>query len=286
MSCSVRVGPWILAVFSVLVTPWITGCGVSSPRFTRDQTVAVAHVSGSALEVVNANGSVTAERHPRADVRIEARLHSDKAARLEGAKLMAERLNDGLRIWVEWPDGQRRPREGADLRIYLPDSRGVNIRSSNGALRVVGLHGEAELATSNGPITVQGHDGSVACETSNGPVRLEEITGPVSLRTSNASVSVALANWNPGPVTAHASNGSITMRAGTAFAGTLRMKTSNGSVSIEGMSDEELRAVGGLGGTGGGWLEVRIDGSEASSVLETSNGPIRVRGIGPLVVRE
>jgi hypothetical protein len=280
MSLLIRGVPMVLAMLAILTGPGLTGCAVSSPRFTQEASVTVDHVSGSALAVVNANGAVTAERYDRPEVRIEARLRSDVADRLSGARLMAERVGDGaLRIWVEWPGGQRRPNEGADLRIYLPDAAGVNIRSSNGALRLSGFSGTAELTTSNGSVTVTGHDGPVGCETSNGSVRLDGIAGPVGLTTSNGSIAVALTDDNTGPVSARSSNGAITLAVGPAFSGVLRASTSNGSVTVEGVAGAEPLTVG------GGRAEIRIGGSDAPSLLETSNGPVRVRGTGPSAVR-
>lgn len=268
--------PMFLALLALLAGPSLTGCGVSGPRFTQDAAITVEHVSGSALAVVNANGAVTAERHNRPEVRIEARLRSDVADRLAGARLMAERVDgSALRIWVEWPDGQRRQNEGADLRIYLPEAQGVNIRSSNGALKLSGLGGTAELATSNGSVTVTGHEGPLDLTTSNGSVRLDGITGPVDLTTSNGSVTVVLTDDNPGPVFARSSNGGITLSVGSAFAGVVRAGTSNGPVTVEGVSGAELRTLG------RSEAEIRIGGSDEASVLETSNGPVRVRGTGP-----
>lgn len=276
----VRGVPMVLVVLALLVGPGLTGCGVNTPRYTRVSSVTIDHVSGSALAVVNANGAVTAERHHLPQVRIEALLRSDVADRLGGTRLMAERVgDDALRIWIEWPDGQRRPNEGADLRIYLPDAEGVNIRSSNGALKLAGLGGEADLTTSNGSVTVAGHDGPVDLTTSNGSVRLNEIAGPVDMRTSNGTVTIALTDENPGPVSARSSNGVITLSVGPAFSGVLRAVTSNGQVTVEGLTRAELRTLGRSD------AEMRIGDSDRPSVLETSNGPVRVRGTGPSVVR-
>jgi hypothetical protein len=276
MSLIVRGVPMVLAVLALLGGSALTGCGVSSPRFTQDAAVTVEHVSGSALAVVNANGAVTAERHSRPEVRIEARLRSDVADRLAGTRLMAERTDgSALRIWIEWPDGQRRPNEGADLRIYLPEAQGVNIRSSNGSLKLAGFSGAADLATSNGSVTVTGHDGPVGLVTSNGSVRLEAITGPVDLTTSNGGVTIGLTDANPGPVSARSSNGGITLSFGPAFSGVLTARTSNGPVTVEGVTGAELRSLE------RSRAEIRIGESDEASVLETSNGPVRVRGTGP-----
>jgi hypothetical protein len=88
-------------------------------------------------------------------------------------------------------------------------------------------------------------------------------------------VTVVLTDDNPGPVFARSSNGGITLSVGSAYVGLVRAGTSNGPVTVEGVSGAELRTLG------RSEAEIRIGGSDEASVLETSNGPVRVRGTGP-----
>lgn len=120
-----------------------------------------------------------------------------------------------------------------------------------------------------------GHDGPVGLVTINGSVRLEAIAGPVDLTTSNGGVTIGLTDGNPGPVSARSSNGGITLSVGPTFSGWLTAKTSNGPVTVEGVTEAEVRTLG------RSQAEIRIGESDEPSELETSNGPVRVRGTGP-----
>jgi len=281
----------------------LSACGGSggwdnTPKYSEDRTMGVAHIAGTALSVVNANGSVTATRDASIEdqVRVEARIYSYDTERLAFAQLHADRLGDGtLDIRVEWPAPGRHNNEGATIRVYLPDAEGVSIRTSNGAIHTEHLSGHAELTSSNGKVTVIGHRGDVVADSSNGSIRAESVAGPLDLstsngsvvvehglgpvlvETSNGSVSIQTADDNPGPVRARTSNGAVNIDLGEGFAGVLKLGTSNAKIHVRDVPHARLVE------SSKNYVELRIGDSDEVSAVRTSNGSIRVKGTEPSV---
>jgi Tfp pilus assembly protein FimT len=298
MPAIARVVPLLPALLLSLLAPLLGGCGATTPRYTEDRSMTVPHRPGTPVAVVNANGSVTVESHAGPDVRIEARLASDSPERLAFARLNAAREGDErLRVWVEWPGGDRRGNEGASIRVYLPDADGVDIRTSNGSVRVAGLAGTADIATSNGSIVVQDHAGRVRGRTTNGTLRAENTVrsvelfssngaatilnagGPVRVETTNGSVRVTTTPDNAGPVRLRTTNGSVSLDLGPAFAGRLRLGTSGDRISVQGFGG--ARMIESRGDT----VEMQVGDDETISAVRTTNGSVRVRGPEPSGVR-
>lgn len=293
-----RVVPLLPALVLSLLGPLLGGCGTMTPRYTEDRSMTVPHRPGTPVAVVNANGSVTAESHPGPDVRIEARLSSESPERLAFARLNAAREGDDrLRVWVEWPGGDRRGNEGSDIRVYLPDANGVDIRTSNGSVRVAGLAGTADISATNGSIVVQDHAGRVRGRTTNGNLRAENTArsvelfssnggatvlgaaGPVRVETTNGSMRVTTTPENTGPVRLRTTNGSVTLDLGPAFAGRLRLGTSGDRISVQGFGG--ARMIESRGDT----VEMQVGDDETISAVRTTNGSVRVRGPEPSGVR-
>ncbi len=249
----------------------------------------VPHQAGKPIDVQSRNGAVSVVSDPSAtDVSIEAVVYSKDQSRLEAINVKAERDGEGtLRVGVEWPGGKPKSNEGCSFKIRVPDARGVNINTSNGAVTLEGLDGDAvadtsngsirverqggslRADTSNGKITVVGVAGNVVADTSNGSVSIEDVAGSVTADSSNGRVSITLAPSSPGPVTIDTSNGSVEVICGPAFAGDVTMDTSNGSIT--------LTEADGTAHKGKGRLNATIGAGGAKSVVSTSNGSIQFR---------
>ncbi|MBL4591694.1 MAG: hypothetical protein JKY96_07010 [Phycisphaerales bacterium] len=269
----------------------LAGCSVLGPIVHEERVMSVAHVNGTALSILTANGSILGEREARGDVLIEVDLYGPDSERLRFANVHADRQGDGsLRIWVEWPGGKRRGNEGASIDVFIPDAVGVDASSSNGNITLLGLAGPATLESSNGNITVIGHSGSVNADTSNGKIRLDGVDGDiiadssngtvtiddafglVQVDTSNANVFVSTAHSNPGPVRVSTSNGNVTLHLGDGFEGVLRVRTSNGSIGAQGFTGSTMVK------TSKNHLEVKVGSSDEISAVRTSNGNVRISG--------
>lgn len=289
-------------VLSAATLLGLTACGQhggswgSNPRYTEDRAMTVAHVAGTGLSVVNANGSVSAigDQDRVDDVLIEARLYSFDTERLAFAKLLATRTGDGtLDVRVEWPGEGRQKNEGATIRVYLPDADGVEVRTSNGSITTEYLSGHANLSSSNGKITAIGHNGELVAGSSNGSIRAEGVTGPIDVKTSNGavvvehalapvrvqtsngSISIQTADSNPGPVRARTSNGRVNLDLGTGFEGRLRIDTSNARIDVRDVQHARLIQ------SSKNYVELQIGDSDRESTVRTSNGSVRVKGTEP-----
>lgn len=275
----------------VLVSTALSACGTTwGQRIHDNRSVLIDHEQGRKLEIVNANGSIRATHDDRDEVSVHAELYGEDAERLRFARLRTEREGDGtLRVWVEWPGGNRRNNEGARIEIYTPGVSGVKATSTNGSITLIGLGGDAYAVTSNGSVFVDEQGGSVEAVSTNGPIRVEEAGGKVfvetsngavivgdaqravDVRTTNGRVSVETAHGNEGPVRAKTTNGSVDISLGEDFEGRLVAHCSTGRISVTGF--EEARLIRSKPDA----LELRIGNSDEESAIHTTNGSIRIR---------
>ncbi|TVQ63468.1 MAG: hypothetical protein EA379_03945 [Phycisphaerales bacterium] len=284
----------LVATITVLCAA-LTGCiDASSARYHDTRRVEVAHVPGSAVEVQARNGSIEISRSSGGgaggdEVVVSAVIRARTQDRLDNTTIVIHReTSDGaLRISADWPDGRVLSGESCSFVVHLPDANGVRAETTNGAIRLAGLAGEAVLTTSNGRVAVDGHDGAVSVRTSNGRVGLNDVAGATSVRTSNgrvetvnvgAPLTISTSNGRvqaslrpdaPGPIDIASSNGAVSVVVGKAFAGRLALSTSNGRVSY---TDGE-----GTDFSGRGSLNVQVGQGETPSRVRSSNGSIAVR---------
>lgn len=256
------------------------GCVVSwgGPTHKETRTTSVPVEAPGGLDVSTRNGSVSVERGSTDRIQVSATLRARTLERLAEMTVVIEEVDGVLRIRPEAPGGKWQSNEGCSIEVVVPTgavTRGITVNTSNGKISVAAMTGKAHLDTSNGSITVEDHDGEVHAKTSNGKINLHRVGGPVVADTSNGSVTVRLREDVRGPVNLDTSNGSVTLEVGRAFAGSLRISTSNGSVDVperaEGVRvlSKKRRSASLEFGTG-----------QPSSVIDTSNGNVRVRVLG------
>lgn len=289
----VMMGNWTLHATGLAVLATLTsiaGCSTWSPLVKETRVLRAEHFDVMAIDVKTRNGKITVERADVPDVQITATLKALSEQRLQGARIVADHDDRGvLMVRVEWPDGKRLSREGCSFEILTPGAYGVSLDSSNGALTIRGLEGEAVLDTSNGAVRVADHvgdvradssngaitleriDGAVYADTSNGRIRVIGVTGPVEVDTSNGAVTIELAEHSRGPIFADTSNGAVSLVVHETFEGELVLDTNNGRISIDApstvkhISSRRNHAV------------LRFSETGPKSVVSTSNGSITVR---------
>jgi DUF4097 and DUF4098 domain-containing protein YvlB len=119
-----------------------------------------------------------------------------------------ERTADGLRridipaggFQVEEQDNvitiHTDPIHGGNLTVTVPVDTSVQVKSTNGAISVEGVHGEIEVATANGKIDLTNVGGTVVADTNNGSIKasLDRVdqSKPLSFSSLNGSIEVAL----------------------------------------------------------------------------------------------
>lgn len=242
-------------------------------RVQAERTLSTPAQADKPIKVRSANGGIALTKSDGAEVKIKATVYAENDERLKQIQVRAVRDGAGqLTIDVAWPDDKRRGSEGATFEIALPGASGFNLETSNGPIAAAGLSGPFVGETSNGPITVKGHTGAIKADTSNGAITIIGATEGVNADTSNGSVDVELAAGNPGPVKIDTSNGAVKLAVGPAFSGVLVAGTSNGSVTVpEGVQVLKKSKDS---------AKIRFGSGDAESVLDTSNGSIRIEKRG------
>ncbi len=276
------------------VTLLLSGCvTLTGYKAKGQQSLSAAHVPNSMIDVTTENGSVqiTADE-TSSEVLIVATItaagdtQEQADERLAGVQVSVQRLADGtLKIAPTFPGG-RRSNDSCSLDITLPQANGAVVKSSNGAVTLIGLTGDADVHTSNGSILVKGQSGAVRARTSNGRVHIADAGGSVDAQTSNGSVEIAglthsavvktsngrvicrAADGATGPIQIKTSNGSVTLVVPPSIGGTIVASTSNGSVNVSGSAS---RIEGSKQ-----HRTIRLADQGSESQIETSNGGITV----------
>ncbi len=139
----------------------------------------------------------------------------------------------------------------ATLRVALPRTATLELRSGDGSISVEDVTGAFTLQSGDGSIVASRLSGDVRARTDDGSIRLREITGKVDAETTDGSIVV---------------NGTFTH---------LRAKTGDGSVRVGAEKGSALDDDW-LVETGDGSVELRLPEGTAMTVdASTSDGSIR-----------
>ncbi len=231
--------------------------------------------SGGRVQIENSNGPVTITGWDQDSVEIEGEKRARTDEDLSQIKLDVQTSQGAIRIRTLTPQNNH---GGGGIALWLKVPRHVmldHISSSNGALAVSGIDGEAELATSNGPIRIEDFKGRLHASTSNGPVevrRLQTDAGSrLELATSNGPIEVALSGSPVPEVHATTSNGPITLWLAGDVSARLKASTSNARIS----SDFEMTVPAGWHSNSS--LDATLGAGGNTLELRTSNAPIQIR---------
>ncbi len=284
-------------VLIFLVGGLMQSCGYqASHKASKQISQTAEHLTLAKLVVKTKNGSIDIKGDPSlASVEISAKItcggssqeEADRCVALATLSIVRDE-NRVLTIEPVFPDG-RRNGDGASITVRLPDTDGIDARSSNGRIVVVGLGGELKADTSNGSVEVVDHFGSATLKSSNGRVTArniagdldahtsnarivgENIRGSVTARTSNGRVTLILDENQTGPIDVKTSNASVAITVGPAFSGHVTFDTSNGSVKLSDPAglivaeDFDRRHRDG---------EIQVGSGDAKSRIDTSNASI------------
>ena len=195
--------------------------------------------------------------------RNEVEVTVDKQAQDEAllGQIVIEQTQEGDRVTLRVRGPVAPPRSGvvigvslsprARLRVALPKTATLDLRSGDGSITVEDLSGALTMQAKDGAIVGTRLTGDVRARTDDGSIRLREITGKIDAETLDGSIVV---------------NGTLT---------NLRAKTGDGSVRIAAESGSAL-ADDWLVETGDGTVEVRLPQGVGLEVdATTSDGVIR-----------
>lgn len=266
---------------------------------------------GGRLSVENFNGSVEVMSWDQPKIEVNGTKYAPSKEELSTLKVEVAVSGGVAEVRTIRPsEPLRRGSLGVKYRIHVPRQTALDrVLSSNGAVRVQAIEGNAKIKTSNGAVKVVEHRGDVDITTSNGGVELDRFQGaatvatsngavtatgvkgyveasttngairvgvtqleggrPVRLRTSNGPVTLTLDDPKGSDVIARTTNGSITVKLASTVNARVKAHTSNASIS----TDVPLSAVTEQSKT-------RLEGSIGSGGpvldLATSNGAIRI----------
>ena len=199
-------------------------------------------------------------RAPLVVATVTARARSDaEAARLVAAVRL---VDDGGTLRADGPDARERGDDRAwwsvSWRIEVPRRTDLELRTSNGGLRVAGVAGRLRLDTNNGGVTLDSVGGDVAAHTNNGAAR----------------ATLAGRAWDtaglPGAgLDLHSNNGGAVLRLPADYAARVSVGTNNGRLAV----DFPVTVQGRLDPRR---LELTLGGGGAPVRVTTNNGGARL----------
>lgn len=285
----------------------LTGCDAedmgswgSSDKFKEDFHMSYPMKPGGTLTIDNFNGSIEITSWEKDEIDVNGIKYAGTEELMRAVKVEGDLQGNVLRLRTIRPEG-RRGNFGAKYILRVPKKMMLeSIVSSNGAIRVdnivgnarlqssngsvkvrsiegkldaktsnasidiAGMHGDFVGRTSNGSITVDGLEGGFEATTSNSSIkaRVEKLAPgrPVRAESSNGSIDLSLPDYKGQSIDVETSNSSVTLRLPANVNADVRASTSNSSVS----SEFEMTSTGTISKT-------RMDGK-----FGTGGGPIRV----------
>jgi RNA polymerase sigma factor (sigma-70 family) len=246
------------------------------------------------VEVFNGPIEVVADVEGKVDVQVTkrsgARTEEEAKVGLKNVdvQMIEDKEKGQIRVTARRIDTMRRGNEGADVALHVPVEAVLDLRTSNGEVKVTGGKGQVRIRTSNGAIHAKGHKGEVDLNTSNGEIEVFGATGKVELHTNNGAIHIEA---NKAVVKAHTNNGEARLR-GTLADGKHSLTTHNGPVSVTLPPDARFRidaqthhgsivdefSSGKVKGKGVRRLENTVgDNPQVSLELRTHKGSIEIR---------
>lgn len=153
--------------------------------------------------------------------------------------------------------------------IRVPEGTMTTLKSTNGAITVLGVEGSIDAHATNGPIRVEDATGNVALGTTNGKIMCEATDAVVAVGSTNGQIEFR-GSLAPGHSSFHTTNGRVTLKLPEALAFRVDARTSNGKVSsdfdVEPGPDQRGKRL--IGSTG--------HDPKVEIKARTSNGSIRI----------
>jgi putative adhesin len=235
---------------------------IVSPEFMEE---AVPVPPGGTLYVESSRGSVDVRSHDADEVRVEAEARGRNA---EHVIFTLETSGDDARFEVRTEGWLTNLFGGPEVRVrlWVPRSYSLALRTSGGDAHVDGVRGHVDLMTSGGDVWLSHTVGQVGLATSGGSVELEHLDGAVRARTSGGHTTLREVF---GDVDVRSSGGDLTIDG---VDGAVEARLAGGKTSIVFLGDPEGEIR-----TSGGAVEVLVR-EEASFDLDAraNGGKVKV----------
>jgi DUF4097 and DUF4098 domain-containing protein YvlB len=233
------------------------------------------------LTVANTSGSIEVSYSPGDKVVVETIKEIDASSREE-----AERLENRLEVAIKaskksididthYPRGRSSAsfleelfRWSDDLKasikyvIEIPTSVNLEISSTSGDIRLLGLTGWGRVSGTSGDIKVVGFTGDLKIETTSGDISLKDIKGNIDTKSTSSDM---LFDNVAGDVVVQSTSGDTEAHW---LIGEMRVTKTSGDVRIDALSgDIDINTTSG---------NIDIDQKEGSVFVSTSSGDVRV----------
>jgi hypothetical protein len=244
--------------------------------------IGVEVFNGGIEVVVGAEGAVEARLTKRSQA------HTEEEAR-EGLKNIDVQMTQEkgtVRITARRLQEKRVIQGEVAAQLRVPPGAVLDLRTSNGPVKVTGGTGDVKVLTSNGPIRVEGRKGALRLTTRNGPIVVDGATGVAELKTNNGRIDLQA---EKAAVKAETSNGAIAF-SGSLAGGEHTFSTSNGPITVALPAGAQFRVdattthgaiksefISATVQTGRHVVVTVGEKPTATLKLHTSNGPIEIR---------
>ena len=202
-----------------------------------------------------ANGGITVRGWDRDEVLVRARIQAS-ARTEEAARQIAGRIRvrtEGGEVSAEGPDTERREGWAVSYEIFAPRSTDLELRTTNGPIRLENVRGDIGMQAVNGPISLRGVGGDVRGRAQNGPVR----------------VVLDGQRWEGEGLDLETTNGPVTLMVPEGYSARLETGTVNGPMSV----DFPVTVSGRLNRR----IETELGRGGAPIRVVTTNGPVTLR---------
>jgi len=272
----------------------LAGCSPSQVFERTEQQVVSAPPASVRVDVENGSVSLSVTRALDATVHaIWSTTGTDRTAaevKLMQCTLGIDTDSGTLEIMPTMPDDV-----SVALVITVPDTHGVIINTTNGAIDVNGASGGSLLMAVNGSIRCVDQDGTVTAKTDNGSIQVTNATDAVEVisrngsirileamayvraKTNNGSIELTAQDDRSPPLFAQSDNGSVQVTVGPAFQGEIALSADNGTTTVEDPG-KRLR----VDAADGDVRHLVLGDSEERSSISCRNGTVRfIIGAGP-----
>ena len=211
---------WILLALS---TPWLVACQMATVSVQEVVEESVPLDGGGRMVLENVNGNVEVTTWDRDEVHVEATKtasalsESDAEKALEKISVEIDRSAGLVKIGVARPKSSNwlfgGASTGVHFQISVPASAEIDLKTTNGRLKIAETRGEVHARSVNGRIDLREVRGPAEARAVNGSIRAEMVAfgdgSDLKLTTTNGSIKVSLPSDARAYLDALTTNGAI-----------------------------------------------------------------------------